>query len=483
MARYDCIQARVDLPIEQSENRMQTNTNAFHLKTCFRHCFVVLLMHLSLSGFAQEHQQQYFAPTDSLVIRKLQQWQDYKFGLLMHWGPYSQWGVVESWSICPEDEDWCRRRGPYANDYFAYKKAYEQLQLTFNPTAFNPTQWAEAAHDAGMKYMVFTTKHHDGFCMFETATIDYKITSPRTPFSKNAKANITKEIFDAFRNKQMMVGAYFSKPDWHSNDYWDKAWPPLDRNPNYDLGKYPEKWKRFMQHTYTQLGELMDVYGRVDILWLDGGWVQPMTETSPRWGTRPMHQDIRMDSLAAWLRIKQPGLIVVDRAVEGPNQNYLTPEQHVPGQLLPYPWETCMTMATSWSYVPNDRYKSSEELVRTLCTVVARGGNLLLNIAPSPQGTWDSTAYARLQDIGAWLRTNGEAIYNTRPMLPYEVKENSTAWVFTKNKNGKSFAIDLDGKSNLQQARADLKSSGFNVKKELKSVPGMPKVYQVAAIR
>jgi alpha-L-fucosidase len=196
-----------------------------------------------------------------------------------------------------------------------------------------------------------------------------------------------------------------------------------------------------------------------------------------------MHQDIRMDSLAAWLRIKQPGLIVVDRAVEGPNQNYLTPEQHVPGKLLPYPWETCMTMATSWSYVPNDTYKSSQELVRTLCTVVARGGNLLLNIAPSPQGTWDSIAYARLQDIGAWLRTNGEAIYNTRPMLPYEVKENSTAWVFTKNKNGKSFAIDLDGKSNLQQARTDLKSSGFTVKKEFKSVLGMPKVYQVALNR
>ena len=462
---------------------MQTFAKARQLKSYFKFSSVFLLLHLSLFAFAQEHPQQYFPSADSLVIRKLEKWQDYKFGLLMHWGPYSQWGVVESWSICPEDEDWCRRRGPYANDYFAYRKAYEQLQLTFNPTEFNPAQWAVAARQGGMKYMVFTTKHHDGFCMFETATTDYKITSPRTLFSKNAKANITKEVFDAFRNEGMMVGAYFSKPDWHSNDYWDKTWPPLDRNPNYDINKYPDKWKRFMQHTYTQLGELMDVYGRVDILWLDGGWVQPMTETSPRWGSRPMHQDIRMDSLVDILRIKQPGLIVVDRAVEGPNQNYLTPEQHVPGKLLPYPWETCMTMATSWSYVPNDSYKSSEELVRTLCTVVARGGNLLLNIAPSPQGTWDSTAYARLNDIGAWLRTNGEAIYDTRPLAPYEANTNGTSWVFTQNKNGKRFAIDLNGNSNLQQARTGLKASGFSIKKELKSALGMPKVYQVVAVR
>ena len=113
----------------------------------------------------------------------------------MHWGAYSQWGVVESWSICPEDEDWCRRRGPFANDYFSYRKAYEDLQKSFNPVQFQPELWARAARAAGMKYAIFTTKHHDGFCMFDTKLTDYKITSTNTPFSSNTKANITKEIF------------------------------------------------------------------------------------------------------------------------------------------------------------------------------------------------------------------------------------------------------------------------------------------------
>ena len=164
-------------------------------------CFLVLL---GVSGVvrAQEHHlQKYYPPTDTLVQNKLAQWGDFKFGLLMHWGPYSQWGIVESWSICPEDEPWCERRGPYAPNYFEYKKAYEGLQNTFNPVKFNPEKWASAARDAGMKYMVFTTKHHDGFAMFDTKYSDYKITSPNTPFHTNPKANIAKEVFDAFRKE------------------------------------------------------------------------------------------------------------------------------------------------------------------------------------------------------------------------------------------------------------------------------------------
>jgi alpha-L-fucosidase len=307
----------------------------------------------------------YYPCGDTAVQHKLDEWGRLKFGLLMHWGTYSQWGIVESWSLCPEDEDWCKRRGPYAGDYYTYKKEYEKLQTTFDPVSFNPDKWALAAKEAGMRYVVFTTKHHDGFCMFDTKETDYKVTSKACPFSSDPRSNITLEIFNAFRKQGLWAGAYFSKPDWHCPDYWDPYFPPVDRNPNYDLKRYPEKWERYKQFTTSQIRELMSNYGKIDILWLDGGWVQPMTATSPRWGRWPVVQDIDMAGIAAMARSYQPGLIVVDRAVEGPYQNYLTPEQVVPDSILPYPWESCMTMATSWSYVANDTYKTPLELIRT----------------------------------------------------------------------------------------------------------------------
>jgi len=369
----------------------------------------------------------YVPPKDPAVQKKLEWWQDLKFGLMMHWGTYSQWGIVESWSICPEDEGWCRRRGPYATNYFAYVTAYQNLQKTFNPVKFNPEKWATAAKDAGMRYVVFTTKHHDGFCMFDTAQTDYRITSPNCPFHTNPRANIAKEVFSAFRKEGFGIGAYFSKPDWHSPYYWWPYFPPKDRNPNYDLSRYPERWQQFKEFTWKQIEELMAGYGHIDILWLDGGQV------------RPPRQDIDMNGLAAMARSHQPGLLVVDRTVTGPNENYRTPENQVPGQLVPYPWETCMPMATSWSYVPNDKYKSPGAIVRTLCRIVARGGCLLLNIGPSPEGDFAPDAYDRLRKVGEWMKVNSEAIYEARPIKPYEQGH----WVFTSRRDGNIYAILL----------------------------------------
>ncbi|MEI6123220.1 MAG: alpha-L-fucosidase [Bacteroidota bacterium] len=408
-----------------------------------KNLFVFLIIGLMWVGMAlQAQEQKYYPPTDSLVIRKLSGWQDLKFGLLMHWGTYSEWGIVESWSLCPEDEDWCTRRGPFAKDYFNYRSAYENLKTTFNPTQFNPDAWATAAQNAGMRYVVFTAKHHDGFCMFDTKFTHYKVTDSACPFSVNPKANILNQVFGSFRTKGFMVGAYFSKPDWHCPDYWDPYFPPFDRNPNYDITKYPDKWERYKLFTSNQIKELMTGYGRVDILWLDGGWVQPITATSPRWGKSPCNQDINMNAIVSMARSFQPGLIVVDRAVEGPNQNYLTPEQQIPDKPLPYPWETCMTMATSWSYVPHDAYKSARTLIQTLCTIVSRGGNLLLNIAPGPDGRWDSVAYERLAEIGHWMNRNSRAIYGTHPIAPYQ----SGNTVFTA-KADTVFAIYLPGET------------------------------------
>ncbi len=377
--------------------------------------------------------------TDPLVLKKLEWFQDAKFGLMMHWGPYSQWGVVESWSICSEDEPWCRRSIP---DYIEYKRRYEQLPKTFNPVKFDPAAWAAAAKYAGMTYVVPTTKHHDGFAMFDTRQTDYRITSPNGPFSKNPKANIVKEITEAFRKEGFGIGAYFSKPDWHSPDYWAPDWATPDRNVNYDTDKYPERWKKFCAFTYNQIEELMTGYGRVDILWLDGGWVRPYPPLPPELRgiiKRPFNQDINMPKIAAMARGHQPGLIIVDRTVAGKYENYRTPEQEVPEKPLPYIWETCMTMGNSWSYVPNDRYKSANRLIHLLVDIVSKGGNFLLNIGPNAEGELPAESLVRLKEIGDWIRTNGEAIYKTRPVAPY--KESKIC--FTSIPDGPLYAIYL----------------------------------------
>jgi len=396
-------------------------------------CILIFLFFTTVNA---QQNNGYVASTDTAVLHKLAQWQDLKFGLFMHWGPYSEWGVVESWSICPEDEGWTQRKGPYSAAYNTYVKAYENLQTTFNPTHFDPDKWVKAAKDAGMKYVVFTTKHHDGFCMFDTKETDYKVTSSKTPFSSNPKSNVAFEIFNAFRKADFMTGAYFSKPDWHSPYYWWPYFPPKDRNVNYDPGKYPERWQKFKDYTYNQIQELMSNYGKMDILWLDGGWVRPLktVDRSVEWQQGIKYdQDIDMPKIAAMARAKQPGLIVVDRTVSGPYENYTTPEQEVPAAPLDHPWETCMTMGNSWSYVPGDHYKSSLQIVQLLVKIVSRGGNLLMNIGPGPDGDWDPEAYKRLADIGKWIKINGEGIYSSKAVAPFSAGD-----IFFTQTNGGS---------------------------------------------
>lgn len=370
-------------------------------------------------------------PTDPLVKAKLVKWQDQKFGMIIHWGLYAVPGIVESWTLCAED--WITRDSTISYD--EYKKWYFGLKKDFNPVNFNPEQWAKAGKDAGMKYLVFTTKHHDGFCLFDTKETDFKISDG--PFKSNPRADAAKYIFEAFRNNGFMIGAYYSKPDWHSENYWWPAYPTADRNNNYDIRRFPWRWNAFKQYTYNQISELTHNYGQVDILWLDGGWVRPLETVNEEvlsWGARipPWSQDVDIPRIAAMARQAQPGLLVVDRTVHGEFENYQTPEQRVPAQQLPYPWESCITLGGAWSYVPGDKFKSANKVIHTLIEIVAKGGSLLLGVGPGPDGTLQQPVIDRLEEIGKWMKVNGIAIYNTRITDHY----NEGNIFFTKDKTG-----------------------------------------------
>lgn len=344
---------------------------------------------------------------------RLESFQDLKFGLMLHWGPYCQWNCIESWPLV-EADIWARPDDLKAwndcgRDLELFRQRYWELNRTFNPEQFDPTVWAAAARRAGMTYVNFTTKHHDGFCMFDTRTTDYKVTAPDCPFHRDPRANVTARVFEAFRNENFAVSCYFSKSDWHSPHYWNPEWPAPDRNPNYDTGAHPERWERFVRFVHEQVRELMCDYGPIDILWLDGGQV------------RPPHQDIRMAEIAAMARSYQPGLIVADRTVGGAYENVITPEQEIPDAPLAQPWESCLTMGHGWSYRADDHYKPARQLIHMLVDIVSKGGNFLLNAGPGPDGRLADAVLDRLREIGEWMDVNGEAIHGTRIVYPYRV--------------------------------------------------------------
>ncbi|XOV94129.1 MAG: alpha-L-fucosidase [Bacteroidota bacterium] len=382
-------------------------------------------------------EQPYQWPEDEAVSKKLEDWRDQKFGMIIHWGLYAVPGIIESWALC--SEDWIYRDS--TSSYCDFKEWYWGLKDEFNPEKFDPDQWAEVADNAGMRYLVFTTKHHDGFNMFDTRQTDFKITNG--PFASHPKSNVAKYVFEAFRKKDFMIGAYFSKPDWHTEYYWWPRYATANRNNNYDIRKHPWRWNQYKQFTYNQIEELMSDYGAMDILWLDGGWVRPretVNEEVLSWGAPipEWSQDIEMDKIATMARSHQPGLLMVDRTVHGPYENYRTPEQRVPETQLDYPWESCMTLGNAWGYVPNDKFKSSRQVIHTLIEVTAKNGSLLLGVGPDANGLLYEAQIKPLEEIGQWLNVNGEAIYGTRTMDHYT--ENNI-WFTQKEKEGKFYAI------------------------------------------
>lgn len=382
----------------------------------------VLPMGMSAQGNIHERSTEYEWPADKQVVENLKQWQDLKFGVLLHWGLYAVPGIVESWSIC--DEDWITRDSTCT--YQQYMDWYFGLAEEFRPVKFDAAQWAEACADAGMRYMIFTTKHHDGFCMWDTRETNFSIA--RHAFKDDARRDVLRHVLDAFREKNFTVGTYFSKPDWHSQQYWWDTYGKKGRNVNYPIKQHPQRWQQFVKYTHRQIEELMSNYGKVDILWLDGGWV-----TKENRG-----QDIDMPGMAAMARSHQPGLIIVDRTIHGPYENYQTPERTVPEEQLAFPWESCIPLSDDWGFVNHPRWKSPQRVINTLVEIVAKGGNMVLGVGPTPEGLIQPEAVSRLKEIGQWLKKYGRAIYGTTITPRYH---DGNVW-FTAAKDGKSlFAI------------------------------------------
>lgn len=354
----------------------------------------------------------YVKPTDPAVLEKLEWFQDQKLALMIHWGIYCQLGMVASWALSDKDADWSRHQVNWTDDGEKFKEQYYALNKSFNPIRFQPEEWAQTAKDCGFKYLILTTKHHDGFCLWDTRYSDYKVTAPDCPYHVSEHADLVKSMFDAFREKGLGIGAYFSKADWHTPYYRTPELPdpnPSDRGPMYSPAAEPERWENFVQYTKNQVLELCEGYGPIDILWFDAGWVCASNG-----------QDIRLGEIVDEARKIQPGILSVDRTVGGPYENYVTPEMCVPEEPLGVPWESCLTLGADFTYEYADRYKSPRELVNTLVGIVAKGGNLALNVSPQPDGRIPVDAMDSLRGLGEWLQVYGEAIYGTRVCAPYQ---------------------------------------------------------------
>jgi alpha-L-fucosidase len=313
-----------------------------------------------------------------------------RFGIFVHWGHASTRGWELSWPLVGG-----MRALPRCQDVPA--AAYHANAATFAPRKGSARAWMAHARRAGMRYAVFTAKHHDGFALWDTRASDFSVA--RGAYG----GDLVREYVDAARAEGLRVGLYLSLSDWHHPDY-----PPFrDEDRPYRFGMVPrptaEGWARYRRFLFAQVEELCTEYGPLDLLWFDGGWER----TADEWDAFALERLIR--SL-------QPGIVLNDR-LPGVG-DFDTPEQFVPAEAPGRAWETCLTMNASWAWNPDDpEWKSARELVHTLCEVAGRGGNLLLNVSPTADGSLPPAQVARLDAIATWMAAHGEAIHDTGPGL------------------------------------------------------------------
>lgn len=324
----------------------------------------------------------------------MQWWREARFGLFIHWGLYAI--PAGEWGAARYHGEWIMHTAQIPVEQ------YEQFVPQFNPVQFDADEWCRIARDAGMKYIVITSKHHDGFALFDSKVSDYDIMA--TPFRRD----IMKELADACRRHGLTICWYHSIMDWHHPDY-------LPRRGWEQRSAEGADFTRFREYLHKQVEELLTNYGHIGVMWFDGEWENTWT-----------HEH----GVALYEHVKRisPATIVNNRVDKGragmagmttdPGKykgEFGTPEQEIPETGFPgVDWETCMTMNDHWGYNKHDHnWKTSEDLIRKLVDIASKGGNFLLNVGPKADGTFPQESIDRLRDMGAWMRINGESIHGT----------------------------------------------------------------------
>lgn len=326
---------------------------------------------------------------------RMEWWREARFGMFIHWGLYAI--PAGEWNGQTNHAEWIRTTAQIPLE------EYDKFVQQFNPVKFNAEEWVQMAKDAGMKYIVITSKHHDGFCLFDSKYTDFDVMS--TPFQRD----ILKELSAACHKAGIKMCWYHSIMDWHHPDYLPRREWEKDRSAEgADLNRY-------VLHMKNQLRELVKNYGEIGVLWFDGEWENTWNQE-------------RGKDLYNYVRNLQPSIIINNRVGAGRSGmegftkedefsgDFGTPEQQIPATGLPgVDWETCMTMNDHWGYNKNDHnWKSTKELIQMLADIASKGGNFLLNIGPTAEGLFPQTSIDRLREIGNWMKVNGEAIYGTQ---------------------------------------------------------------------
>ena len=340
-------------------------------------------------------QKDYLQETKAQYEARMKWWSEARFGMFIHWGLYSI--PAGEWKGSTNHAEWIRTTAQIP------LPEYDKFVGQFNPVKFNAAEWVRMAKNAGMKYITITSKHHDGFCLFDSKLTDFDVMS--TPF----KRDIMKELADACHKEGIKICWYHSIMDWHHPDYlprreWEKDRPSAGAD-----------FERYFQHLKNQLKELLTNYGEIGVLWFDGEWESTW---NTKYGTE----------LYNYVRSLRPNIIINNRVGAGRSGmegftkagefagDFGTPEQEIPATgLLGVSWETCMTMNDNWGYNKHDdHWKSAEDLIHKLADIASKGGNFLLNIGPTSEGVYPQPAIDRLKQLGDWMRVNGNAVYETK---------------------------------------------------------------------